>query len=54
MARDRMPEDEARRRLAAQWPIDQKRARADLVIDTSGTLEETAANVERVWQALTG
>ena len=54
MARDRMPEDEARRRLAAQWPIDQKRARADLVIDTSGTLEETAANVERVWQAMTG
>jgi dephospho-CoA kinase len=54
MARDRMAEDEARRRIAAQWPIDHKRARADLVIDTSGTLAETMANVDRVWQALTG
>lgn len=54
MARDRMTEDEARRRLAAQWPIDHKRARADLVIDTSGSLAETMANADRVWQALTG
>lgn len=54
MARDAMTEDEARRRLAAQWPIDRKRAQADLVIDTSGNLAETMASVDRVWQWLTG
>jgi dephospho-CoA kinase len=54
MARDAMTEAEARRRIAAQWPIDHKRARAHIVIDTSGSLAETTANVDRAWQVLTG
>ena len=52
MARDRLDEPAARARLAAQWPLDQKVARADHVIDTSGTLADTLAGVDRVWAAL--
>jgi dephospho-CoA kinase len=54
MARDGSTEEDARRRLAAQWPIDRKRALADVVIDTSGTIEETIANVDRVWAQIVG
>lgn len=54
MARDGITEDDARRRLAAQWPIDRKRALADFVIDTSGTIEETTADVDRVWAQIIG
>jgi dephospho-CoA kinase len=51
-ARDGMPEDDARRRLAAQVPLEDKVKRADWVIDNSGTPAETAAQVERLWQTL--
>ncbi len=54
LARDGITEDDARRRLAAQWPIDRKRALADFVIDTSGTIEETTADVDRVWAQIIG
>jgi len=50
--RDGLAEPEARRRLAAQWPIERKRASADYVIDTGGTLEATDRQVEDVWAAL--
>ena len=36
-----MTEDAARQRLAAQWPTEQKAARADFVMNTDGTFEET-------------
>lgn len=39
-------------REAAQLPIEQKRARADLIIDNSATVEYTRAQVERLWQSL--
>jgi dephospho-CoA kinase len=52
MARDGLSEDKARSRLKAQWPIDIKRARADMVIDTSGRVEDTIAATDRVWAAL--
>jgi len=45
MKRDNLTETEARQRIAAQWPIDQKRALADHVIDTSGARAETDARV---------
>ncbi|MHB8732397.1 MAG: dephospho-CoA kinase [bacterium] len=51
-ARDGLPEDDARRRLAAQIPLDDKVKRADWVIDNSGLPEETEAQVERLWQTL--
>ena len=51
-ARDGLSEDEARRRITAQWPIDTKRGLTDLVIDTSGTPAETDAQVEAIYRRL--
>jgi dephospho-CoA kinase len=48
MARDGVDERGARRRLAAQWPIDEKIRRADFVIRTDGTHAETDAQVHAV------
>jgi dephospho-CoA kinase len=45
-------ETEARQRLAAQWPADQKAARADYVIRTDGTFEDTRTQIDRVLQNL--
>lgn len=50
--RDGAREDEARQRLAAQWPIDEKARRADYVIDTSRTFEDTHRQVDAVLEAL--
>ncbi len=52
MKRNRLPAEEARRRVAAQPPMGSKLARADLVIDNSGSLEETREHVARAWRAL--
>jgi len=45
-------EEEARRRIAAQVPWEERLRQADVVIDNSGTLEETRRQVERQWQKL--
>jgi dephospho-CoA kinase len=42
-------EDRARAMIAAQMPIDDKRGRAQHVIDNSGTREATREQVEKVW-----
>ena len=42
----------ARQRLAAQWPTEKKKARADFVIDTDGSLDETNVQVEEIYQLL--
>lgn len=47
--RDHLSPEEVERRLAAQMPIDAKRALATWVIDNRGTREETEAQVERWW-----
>jgi dephospho-CoA kinase len=52
MSRDRLERREAEARLAAQLPLDEKRQRATWVIDSSGTLEETRAQVETLWREL--
>jgi len=49
MARDGLSVSDARARIAAQRPIAEKAAAADVVIDTSGTLAQTADNTERAW-----
>ena len=49
-----MNEADARARVAAQMPIDEKRARADHVVDNSGSLEDTRRQVERLWGELSG
>jgi len=41
--------DRALKMLAAQMPIDEKRALADFVIDNNGTRDETRDQVEEVW-----
>ncbi|MEO8077189.1 MAG: dephospho-CoA kinase [Acidobacteriota bacterium] len=52
MARDRLSEADARARLAAQWPVEEKAARGDHVIRTDGTLADTDAQVRVVLDAL--
>jgi dephospho-CoA kinase len=44
--------DEARQRVAAQMPIDDKRRLADYVIETSGSVAETNSQVADVWHDL--
>jgi dephospho-CoA kinase len=45
-------EAEARQRLAAQWPSEEKVRRADFVVSTDGSFEETDRQVEAVYRAL--
>ncbi len=47
-ARDGLPADDARARLAAQWPIEDKVRIADRVVVTDGALENTARQAERL------
>ncbi|UCE84656.1 MAG: dephospho-CoA kinase [Deltaproteobacteria bacterium] len=44
--------DEAVRRVAAQMPIDEKRALADFVVDNTGSLEETERQVREIYAKL--
>jgi dephospho-CoA kinase len=48
--RDGLTEEEARQRIAAQMPLDEKRARADVVIDNSGSREDTRRQVEVIYR----
>jgi dephospho-CoA kinase len=52
MRRNTLSAGEARRRVAAQPPLAEKLARADVVIDNSGTIEQTREQVERAWRNL--
>jgi dephospho-CoA kinase len=52
VARDALTEQEARQRMAAQLPIEDKAARADYVIRTDGTLDETDDQVNALWADL--
>ncbi|WP_298942806.1 dephospho-CoA kinase [uncultured Microbacterium sp.] len=47
-----LSESEASARIAAQVSDDRRLAVADVVIDTAGTLAETAAQVDRLWEEL--
>jgi dephospho-CoA kinase len=48
MARDGSTKTEARARIAAQWPLEDKVRRADYAIDNSGSPEATRAAAEEV------
>lgn len=50
--RDRVTEDEALRRIAAQWPLEEKVHGADYVIRTDGTVADTNAQVRMVYERL--
>jgi dephospho-CoA kinase len=47
-----MSEEAARQRLAAQWPTEEKAARADFVIRTDGTYDDTNRQIAEVLQHL--
>ena len=47
-----LSEPEARQRIAAQWPAEEKARRATFVIRTDGPFEETNRQVERVLESL--
>jgi dephospho-CoA kinase len=45
MARDQLTQADARRRIEAQLPLDEKRRRADYVIDTDASIAATDMQV---------
>jgi dephospho-CoA kinase len=54
VARDRCSVEQAEARIAAQLPIDDKRALADHVIDNGGSREQTRRQVDALWKQLVG
>ncbi len=48
--RDQAGEEDAKQRIASQIPLAKKRERADVVIDNSGTKEETQDQLEAILQ----
>jgi len=52
MDRDKVSREMAQSILAAQLPIDEKKAYADFIIDNSGSLEDTQKQVKEAWQKL--
>jgi len=52
MTRDGLDEAAAEARLAAQLPLDDKRPYATWIVDNSGDLASTRAQVEQVWRAM--
>ncbi|WP_138755395.1 dephospho-CoA kinase [Paenibacillus sinopodophylli] len=51
MKRNDVSEEEANRRVLLQMDIEQKRERADFVIDNSGSLEETKRQLDAFWES---
>jgi dephospho-CoA kinase len=49
-----MREDDARARIARQASREERRARADVVIDNSGSLDDLVAQVDRAWRWIEG
>jgi dephospho-CoA kinase len=53
LLRDRaMREDQIRARIAAQAPLEEKAAVADVIVDNEGRLEELEQQVDRLWDEL--
>ncbi len=52
MARDGLDEGAAEARIGAQLPLDDKRRHATWIVDNSGDLASTRAQVEQVWEAM--
>jgi dephospho-CoA kinase len=49
MAKTGVSREEAERRIHAQMPVEEKRRRADYVIDCSGSMEETRRQAEAIY-----
>jgi dephospho-CoA kinase len=52
MAKMGIPREEAERRIRSQMPVEEKRRRADYLIDCSGTLEQSRTQVEALYPEL--
>ncbi|WP_276354272.1 dephospho-CoA kinase [Cohnella caldifontis] len=52
IARDKLSPEEAEIRLNAQMDIEEKKKRADYVIDNGGSLEETERQVDAFWREM--
>lgn len=52
LKRDKLSRSEVEARLAAQGSLDEKRKRADVVIDNSGSEWETVSQLEEAWKEL--
>ncbi|MGH2636751.1 MAG: dephospho-CoA kinase, partial [Actinomycetota bacterium] len=53
LLRDRaMSEDQVGARIAAQAPLEEKAAVADVIVDNDGTVEELEGQVDRLWAGL--
>jgi dephospho-CoA kinase len=50
MERSRLTVEEAERRLTAQMDIEDKKSRADILIDNSSSIAITERQIERFWQ----
>lgn len=50
LARGSASEAEARRQISAQWPLEEKKQRADFVIDTGISLAETQRQTKALWE----
>jgi dephospho-CoA kinase len=50
--RDQRPEGEVTGILKAQWPLKEKLAQADYVVDNCGSLSQTQLQVENIWRDL--
>ncbi|MCR5662060.1 MAG: dephospho-CoA kinase [bacterium] len=50
IARDKLNNDEAQRRIAAQMPLDKKAALADVLLDNNGNKENLRAQIEIEWE----
>ncbi len=48
----RVPADRARAMIASQMPMDEKRRLARLVVDNSGSREDTREQVKRLWDGV--
>ena len=48
MTRDHLSREEALARIRSQIPLEEKLRRADAVIDSSGTIEETRRQIDRL------
>jgi dephospho-CoA kinase len=53
LLRDRaMSEEQVRARIAAQAPLEEKAAVADVIVDNDGTMEDLEGQVDRLWAGL--
>ena len=51
-ARDGMTEQQALARIRNQWPLAEKEKRANYVLSTEGTIEETSAKALTLWRTI--